>query len=141
MKHQRSSLALLSVLLMACASTTPDPSALVPKPALDILTRARGELLRMGYTITEMPMDSLSEKGKEPLGGSVHGEKYAGRDLDTGGLVFEVITVMAAPSSGQTQLTIHSGMELQAGNGLMRSPTPSTKQIRNAAAELLKRLQ
>jgi hypothetical protein len=141
MKRNRLTLTLGSLLLVACVTATPDPTALVPKPPLDILTQARAELVRMGYTITQMPTDSLNEKGKEPLGGAVVGEKYAGRDLDTGGLLFEVITVMATPSGGQAQLTIHSGMELQAGNGLMRSPTASTKEVRNAAAALLKRLQ
>ena len=130
-----------SLLLLACVSATPDPTAVVPKPPLDILTRARTELVRMGYTITQTPSDSLSEKGKEPLGGVVVGERFAGRDLDSGGLVFEVITVMAAPMKGETQLTIHGGMELQTGALMMRSPTPSTKEVRNAAAALLKRLQ
>ena len=141
MKPHRRPLTLLSLLLMACASATPDPSALVPKPPLDILTRARAELMNMGYTITETPTDSLSEKGKEPLGGVVRGERYVGRDLDTGGLVFEVITVMAAPNAGQTRLTVHGGMELQIGNGLWRSPTPSTREVRDSAAALFKRLQ
>jgi hypothetical protein len=141
MKLQRWSLSLLSLLLWACVSATPDPSALVPTPPVDILTRARAELVRMGYTITEAPMDSVSEKGKEPLGGSVRGERYAGRDLDTGGLLFEVITVMASPNAARTQLTVHGGMELQVGNGLWRSLTPSTRQVRNEAAALFKRLQ
>jgi hypothetical protein len=140
---RRDRLAFLPALLLfaACVRAVPDPSVLTPKPPQDILTKARTELVRMGYTITQMPMDSLSEKGKEPLGGSVVGEKFAGRDFDTGGLLFEVITVMAAPRGAQTQLTIHSGMEIQAGNGLMRAPTASTKEVRNAGAVLLKRLQ
>ena len=141
MTRNRLTIALGTLLVAACVTTTPDPTALVPKPALDILTQARGELVRMGYTITQMPTDSLNEKGKEPLGGAVVGERFAGRDLDTGGLLFEVITVMATPREGKAQLTIHSGTELQAGNGLWRSPAASTKEVRNAAAALLKRLQ
>src|SRR5262245_52937482 len=132
---------LMLALLAGCASVPPDYSAMVPRAPQDLLTRARTELGRMGYTITEMPMDSVSEPGKEPIGGSVRGERFAGRDLDTAGFVFEVITVSAAPAAGQTRLMVHGGMELAMPNGFGRSPTPSTSAVRKEAAALLKRLQ
>ncbi len=129
------------VVLSACASVSGDHASLVPSMPKPILVKARSELVRMGYTITDEPTDTVTlEPGREPIGGYVRGEKLVGRDFDSPALIFEVLSVTAHPEAGQTRILVHGGMEL----GLPLSPrsaTSSTADVRKRAAELLKRLQ
>jgi hypothetical protein len=125
----------------ACATVPNDHTAFVSELPKPILVKARSEIARMGYTITDEPTDTTRlEPGYAPIGGYVRGERLVGRDFDTGYLLYEVLSVTASPDKNQTRILVHGGMET--GMPLTpHSPTSSSNEIRKRAAELLKKLQ
>src|SRR5262245_57231928 len=96
---------LLLTMSLGCATVPNDHTAFVSELPKPILVKARGEIVRMGYTITDEPTDTTRlEPGYAPIGGYVRGERLVGRDFDTGYLLYEVLTVTASPDKNQTRI-------------------------------------
>jgi hypothetical protein len=113
--------------------------ALISQPPGDVLSRARSELVALGYAINE-------ERGTSPVidslgSGELRGERAAGLDMDTRGRLFEVITVSARNdfASGLTRVEVRGGMESYTNAGIWQR-VPSTRQVREAAEALLRKL-
>jgi hypothetical protein len=126
----------------ACASSNQQQVALVPTQPQQVLAQARRELMSRGYAIAErerIPSDTSGQM--KALGGDLRAEHLVGPDMDTRGILYEVIEVTATPvpESGQTRITVRGGMESKTGPG-MWVRVPSTRQVRNLAQELLRKL-
>jgi hypothetical protein len=138
------SIVLLALLVtaQACASASQMNVALAPRAPQDVLAAARSQLKSRGFTVAERastPADTT--KGRSALGGDLRAEHLIGRDMDTGGILFEVIEVTATPvpETGQTRVTVRGGMESMTSLG-MWVRVPSTRHVRQLAEELLRKL-
>src|SRR5262245_42304613 len=128
------SIVLLAVVVsgQACASTSQLNVVLVPQRPQDVLADARSQLRSRGFTIAErqsMPVDTSKEH--TATGGDLRAEHRIGLDMDTRGILFEVIEVTATPvpETGQTRVTVRGGMESMTPPG-MWVRVPSTRQVR-----------
>ena len=98
--------------------------------------------MRLGYKVSESePLPLAAGEKREPIGGEVRGERLVGPDPESRGFLYEVIqvTVVPEPEGGQSRVSVLGKMESVDVAGWRRR-VPSSAQVRNEAAELLRKL-